>query len=275
MTPKQTALFWLDAGIATIPLYHMSKVPTVKWTEYKTRLPALPEIDLWYQEPRNIAVMTGWQRLCVLDFDVIENYSAFFCWQLEHNPKILNTYRTFTNRGVHIFFYLKEDVKLNCVQSALFEVKTCGKLVTIPPSIHSSGKPYHTMDDPGNIQTVSIQEILNYSPVCFQSLVYPTLKSKYAPTSLPTQQDSIVSEIKAKISLLSFFPVTQQLDNEKRFYRTHCPVHGHKDNFWLDTKLGICGCYAGCCPTMDVITLFSKMNNLDIKQSIQELRRML
>lgn len=276
-TVKDTALFWLDAGIATVPLVHRSKKPLVAWTPYKVRLPALAEIDMWYRQERNIAIVSGWMNLAILDFDNPEAYSAWYCWQLEFNPDIVDTYRVMSNRGIHVYYYLREPMRLNTIQSALFECKSSGQLCTIPPSIHESGKPYTSLDNPENIRTVKPDEILNYSPIAFQPLVYPTLKaSKYAPTSVSNteKQSDVISQIKSQIKIKSFFHVFDVLDNEGRFYKTHCPIHGRKNNFWIDTKTNMGGCYAGC-GTFDVIGLLAKMQNISMSEAVNILRRML
>jgi bifunctional DNA primase/polymerase-like protein/CHC2-type zinc finger protein len=277
MTPKQTALFWLSQGIATVPLCYRSKKPLVPWTEFKTRLPALAQIDMWYQSPRNIAIVSGWQGLAILDFDTPESYSAWYCWHLEHNQDVLNTYRVMSNRGIHVYYYLREPIRLNSIQSALFEVKGSGRLCTTPPSVHESGKRYTSFDNPENIRTVKPDEILNYSPVRFEPLSYPTLKvSKYAPSPINVNatQQSIVSQIKEKISILSFFPNATQIDNEGRFYRDNCPIHGKRNNFWLDKTQNICGCFAGC-GTFDVVSLTAKMQGISMSEAVNILRRML
>ena len=292
---KQTALFWLDAGIATVPLCYRSKFPAgqsliksglwqlkegeVKghWTPLKTKLPTKSQIEVWFEDGRyyNLALVTGWQNILVLDFDAPELYAAFYCWHLEHNPKILETYRVMSNRGVHIYYYLSEPVKLNTIQHSLFEVKANGKMATTPPSVHESGKPYTSLDNPENIRIVKPDEILNYSPVHFEPLVYPTLKrSRYAPTIL---NDNDVIPAILQIPILSFFNHAIPVDAEKRFYRTDCPFHGHKSNFWIDTKLNICGCFAGCIgrPSLDAIDFFTKLKDVSKRDAIIELRRML
>jgi hypothetical protein len=269
MTPIDTARFWLSQGVASVPLHFMSKVPAVKWTEFKSRLPNENLINLWYQEPRNIALVTGWQRLLALEFDVPEKFSAWYVWHLIHNPAILNTYRVLSNRGIHYYFYLKEDVKLVSIQHSLFEIKSGGKLITIPPSVHSSGKLYHSLDDPSNIRVVSIEEILNYSSITLTPRPFLPTRSKYAPANIPTNNP--IEAIKAGVSILSFFPVAQKIDD--RFYRCDCPFHGHKNNFWIDTQLNICGCFAGCIgwPSLDVIDFYARLNEFDIKQAVKEL----
>jgi hypothetical protein len=275
MSPKDAALFWLDQGIASVPLCYRSKKPLVQWTPYRTQLPTEAVIDLWYGDGRlkNIALITGWQNLVIIEFDVPENYAAWYIHNLTFNRDILDTYRVSSNRGIHVYYFLTEPVKLDSIQAALFEVKSSGKLVTTPPSVHESGRVYTSLDDPTNIKVVSPEDILNYSPLHFAPVVYPIgWGSKYAPTY--NSSTDLLPEI-LKIPILRFFDYFEKTDD--RFYKTHCPFHGHKNNFWIDTQLNICGCFAGCIgkPSLDVIDFYARLQNIDKKLAIQELKRLL
>ena len=270
MTPLDTSLFWLDQGIATVPLVYRSKKPLVPWTPFKTHLPSTEQIKLWYEDckSRNLALVTGWCNICVLDFDTPESYSAWYVWHLTHNPAILNTYRVLSNRGIHVYYYLAEPVKLVTLPGALFEIKGSGLLCTTPPSVHESGRAYTPLNDPTNIRVVTPEQILNYSPVVLEPLISPLQRrSKYAPIDVFT--DNPIEAIKAGVPILSFFPNAQKID--ERFYRYDCPFHGHKSNFWIDTQLNICGCFASCAPVMNVVQFYARLNEFDIKQSIKEL----
>jgi len=287
MTPIDAARFWLSQGVATVPLLYRSKWPSgsalirsglwqikegkIKghWTPLKTRLPSEAMIKLWFEDgkPYNLALVTGWMNLVVIEFDVPEKFSAWYVWHLIHNPAILNTYRVLSNRGIHYYFYLSEPCKLDTLQGSLFEIKGSGRLCTTPPSVHESGRAYTPLDNPENIRVVKPEEILNYSPVTFAPRPLLPTRSKYAPAEVFT--DNPIEAIKSGVSLLSFFPAAQKID--ERFYRCDCPFHGHKSNFWIDTQLNICGCYAFCVPVMNVVQFFSRLNDCDIKQSIKEL----
>lgn len=274
MLPKDAALFWLSQGVATVPLCYRSKKPLVPWTPYRTQLPTEAAIDLWYDDGRlkNIALVTGWQNLIVVEFDVPENYAIWYIYNFTFNRDILDTYRVSSNRGIHVYYYLTQPAKLDSIQAALFEIKSGGKLCTTPPSVHESGRQYTSLDDPTNIKVVNPEQILNYSPLHFEPVVYPLARSKYAPTV--NSANDLLPEI-LKISLLRFFSYAEKVDD--RFYRTHCPFHGHKDNFWIDTQLNICGCFAGCIgkPSLDVLDFYSKLQDIDKKLAIQELKRLL
>jgi hypothetical protein len=277
MCPKDTALFWLSQGIASVPLCYRSKRPLVQWTPYKTQLPTEVQISLWYDDnrPKNIALVTGWCGICVLDFDSVENWAAWYILQLEYQPEILDTYRVSSNRGVHVYYYLSEPAKLNSIQGALYEIKCSGKLVTTPPSVHESGRVYTSLDDPTNIKVVSPEQILNYSPLYLAPVVYPLAKqSKYAPTIQHNNSESIIEQVKNGLSILEFVPTAKPLDGEGRYYRGDCPIHGRHNNFWIDKKSNVGGCYAGC-GTFDVISLWAKLNNITNSESVQELRRLL
>lgn len=275
MSPKDTALFWLNQGVATVPLCYRSKKPLVQWTPYKTQLPTEAQIALWYDDnrPKNIALVSGWCGLTILDFDSVESWAMWHVLKLEHQPEILDTYRVSSNRGVHVYYYLSEPAKLNSIQSALYEVKCAGKLVTTPPSVHESGRVYTSKDDPNNIKRVTPEQILNYSPLYLAPVVYPLRRSKFAP-QVDYGSNDLLPEI-LKIPILQFFDGAEKMDD--RFYRTHCPFHGHKNNFWIDTQLNICGCYAGCIskPSYDVVDFFQQLQNIDKKSAIQELKRLL
>src|SRR3990172_5506678 len=260
MTPLNTSLFWLDQGIATVPLLYRSKWPDgsalirsglwqikegkIKghWTPLKSKLPSTEQISLWYEDgkPRNLALVTGWCNICVLDFDTPESYSAFYVWHLIHNREILNTYRVLSNRGIHVYYYLSEPVKLATLPGALFEIKSSGCLVTAPPSIHESGRAYTPLNDPTNIRVVTPEQILNYSPVVFKPVIF---HFKSLSNYLPAEGFFVIpiESIKAGVPILSFFPNAQKID--ERFYRYDCPFHGHKSNFWIDTQLNIFGCF--------------------------------
>lgn len=273
MTPRDTALFWLDQGVATVPLVSRSKKPVVKWTPFKERLPTVDLINSWYQEPHNIALVCGWQNLTIIEFDLPESFAMWYTWQLEHCPNVLDTYRVMSSRGLHYYYYLREPVKLTSIKDAPFEIKGAGRLCTTPPSVHESGHIYTGLDDPANIKVVKPEQILNYSPYYPRFIFIP--RPKYAPCSDTVLLESPIEVIKQNVSILSFFPAARKLDN--RFYLANCPLHGHKSNFWIDTQLQLCGCYTGCnCgKAMDVIKLFSLMHDCDIRTAIIELERML
>lgn len=283
---KETALYWLNSGIATCPLYYRSKIPhsqalirsgfvsngKATWQLLKTKLPSEKQIDLWFEgnQPANLAIICGWQNLVILDFDSPENYAAWFLWLSEHNPKILNTYKVQSSRGIHVYFFLTEAVRIKSIQGAPFEVKCAGKLCTIPPSVHESGRKYTGLDDPTRIRIVRPEEILNYFPIELMPppIVFPLAqRSKFAPvdTNLST-----IEQIKKQVSILKFIPDAKPVDSTQHYWRGNCPLHGKHGNFWVDKQLNIGGCWAGC-GNFDVISLWARLNNISTKEAIFDL----
>lgn len=260
----KTALFWLSQGIAVVPLYQKSKVPAVAWGQYREHLPTQDMAREWFSQPRNLALVTGWQNLCVLDFDTPEAYASFFVWHLERDSSILNTYRVQSNRGIHVYYYLSSPLEAKGLEGAAFEIKTAGRLVTASPSVHESGRRYTALDDPSNIRTVSPSQILNYSPV--------KLKSNYIYNITPSSLNPIttIDELKKSVSILNFFESPRQ--RQGQYYIANCPFHGHKNNFWIDAERNIGGCWAGC-GNFDVISLYARLNNVSNGEAIKLLRR--
>lgn len=260
----KTALFWLNQGIATIPLYPRSKIPAIAWGQYREHLPSEDMAKEWFSQPRNLALVTGWSHLCVLDFDSPESYAAFFVWHLEHDASILDTYRVQSNRGIHLYYYLDCPIPAHSLSGAPFEIKTAGRLVTAAPSIHQSGHKYTALDDPTNIRTVHPRQFLTYSPVTFQQ---PHVC--LTPSLLNPEYENL-DEIKQSISILKFFDAPRK--KSERFFIADCPFHGHKNNFWIDVQNNTGGCYAGC-GNFNVISLYARLNKISNGEAIKILRR--
>lgn len=260
----KTALQWHNQGISTIPTVYRSKKPVVKYKQYLNQLPTLLNLAKWFLgAQRNIALITT-EYLVVLDFDNPIEYGYWFCYQMKVNPDLINTYMVITSRGLHLYYWVDETFDkigssaytleaLNLISKNKsikglktpkvclpYEIKSHGSLVTIPPSIHQSGIPYRAINKIDDIKKVSnIQELLTFSYVKFKWAMPKRIDND--PWRLLQ-----VNEFKEKIDLLALFPDAIQTDEKGRYWKTDCPMHGHKDNFWLDVEWNICGCYAGC-----------------------------
>lgn len=231
-----TALQWYSQNIATVPLLYQSKKPVVKWKQYKKQLPTLKNLAEWYLGPqRNMAIITT-ENLVILDFDNPIEYGYWFCYQMANNPDLIDTYMVMTSRGFHLYYWIEkpfDKIKI----SEPFEVKSHGQLVTIPPSIHKSGIAYRPINSIDKIKKVnSIQQLLTFSYVKFER---PRIKLDNDPWRIYQMNEPV-----HWVDLLELFPDARQTDNH--YYLTDCPFHGHKSNFWLDTKINIAGCFAGC-----------------------------
>jgi hypothetical protein len=108
-TLQSSAQSWLDQGIACIPVAYRDKRPVVaSWREFQDRLPTLAEIARWFQSRlRNLAIITGWRGLTVLDFDQMPAYDL---WRLAY-PIAAASYSVATSRGIHVYLFIDETVQ--------------------------------------------------------------------------------------------------------------------------------------------------------------------
>jgi len=235
------ALSWHSRGIATIPIIYCSKKPIVKYKQYKDELPTVTNLVEWFCGSRcNMAILTT-ENLIILDFDNPIEYGYWFCYQMAINPKLIDTYMVMTSRGLHLYYWIEEPFdKINIKEP--YEIKSHGQLVTIPPSVHRSGIAYRPINSIDDIEKVNnIQELLTFSCVKFER---PKPKLINGNSSIWQIQEP--TERFERVDLLDLFPDARQTDDNGRFWITNCPMHGHKNNFWLDIEFDICGCYAGC-----------------------------
>lgn len=254
-----TALAWHTLGIATIPTVYRSKTPLIKWSRYKQSLPSIKRLSEWFCGDRsNLAIVTT-DNLAVLDFDNPIEYGYWFCYQMENDPSIIDTYMVMTSRGLHLYYWIDEPFEKIKIKEP-FEIKSHGQLITIPPSVHPTGIAYRPINSINDIKKVSnIQKLLTFSCVKFEK---PKLKLNNDPWAIcqPNGIDRFEKE-----DLLELFPDARQTDDN--YFVTNCPFHGHKNNFWLDIKKNIAGCYAGCTsPTGNSYFLASElMRMIEVK----------
>lgn len=232
-----TALFWHSQGLSVIPLVYRSKKPVVKWKRYQEQLPTVDQLVRWFTGPkRNLALITG-NHLAVLDFDNPQQYAEWYCWQIEYNPVVIDTYMVSSARGLHLYYWIQEDFEpVKAVEP--YEVKSHGRMINIPPSVHPTGIPYKAINSPDKIKKVSnVDQLLTFSPV---KLEMPRVILKDPWRLLNDDKRQLVE----RVDLLALFPNAKQTDDIH--WLTDCPFHGHKDNFMLNTEIGVGYCFAGC-----------------------------
>ena len=155
MNTLEVAQNWLHIGIATIPILARSKSPALdSWGEYQERLPTMFELTAWFGESGyNLAVVTGWQNLVIVDFDDMGAFSSWLAELTQSNAaRVLTTYRVSTARGMHLYFYVDEPTRAGKMPNV--DIKAAGGYALAPPSIHPSGALYVGTDRPENIQHV-------------------------------------------------------------------------------------------------------------------------
>ena len=146
---------YLDKNWCIIPVPYKSKRPAIKWAKYQTEHPTEDEAEEWFgnEHQTNVALVCGqisgngdnWH--VVLDVDSLEGYT-------ELKSKIEEKLHTdnlddFTpvvraNRGYHIHFLVKEDVKSYNFPN--LEIKSDGALALLPPSCNEHGRAYEWLN---------------------------------------------------------------------------------------------------------------------------------
>lgn len=256
-----SALAWLNLGVAVVPQKYGGKKPIAPWGVYRHRLPDEAELRQWFGNGRryNLAVVTGWRGLAALDFDNPQNY---YQWLMTMGRGIGQTYQVLSSKGMHVYYFIREKtsyVNLHAGRKespgrcalpdahgpSACEVKAGGVLITVPPSMHGSGRRYEVLSDKPILTVDSLADVLPASLVKFARPLACShndpwsLESEYTPPDLsrPALSES---------EILALFPNARPKNSERRFWEIDCPEHGHKANAWVDAKSGLRGCWAGC-----------------------------
>lgn len=276
-----SALHWLENEIAVIPVGWKSKRPLVEWSKYQSELPPLTHVTQWFsRKRRNLAIITGWQQLVVLDFDNMDAYKKWYTWAVtEDVAKMIAQYtlRVLTSRGVHVYVrVLNETVSTFKFNGG--DVKAAGGYVLVPPSVHPNGTLYRYTDPQAPILAANyLQDILAEkpleppeSPVQYKERV----ASPWAAVDRKSWIDDsggLVNRIKDKVSILELLPDAVK-SKRNGFYMACCPFHEDKHpSFWIDTSRGVCGCFTCQMKPMDVINLYARLNCVDNQSAIFEL----
>ena len=119
----------------------VGKFPLMPWKEFQERQPTEEEIRSWaaWWPNANLAVVTGKiSGVIVLDVD-----GQVGAQTLSGLPPIPETGRSSTGRGEHIWFKHPGGVISNLVGFLPgLDLRGDGGYVVVPPSVHSSGRPY-------------------------------------------------------------------------------------------------------------------------------------
>jgi hypothetical protein len=138
-------------------------------------------------------------------------------------------------RGIHCYYWLDNPLENPIRSQEPYEIKSHGRLINIPPSVHPCGTRYKAVNQPDKIRTVAdISELLTFSSVKFERPIVKNDDPWQISHSLPTE----------KIDLLELFPDARQTSDG--YYITDCPFHGHRNNFMLNVNDGVAYCHAGC-----------------------------
>jgi hypothetical protein len=281
MNILETAFNWLTKGIAVIPVRYMDKKPLIPWAQYQTVLPTVEELVCWFATDHvNLAVVTGWRGLVVLDFDSMDSWNIWKAWaryEAVAGYILDHTYKVMTARGVHVYVFLDQPVKMRPM--GFMDIKASGGYVLAPPSVHPTGVLYLAMDESAEICRCPSLECLVPAAWLEQPEAVVAVQVEHKAVDLWDKANNAaepvgisVEEIKQNVRIESFF--SHLYPSSKGYMLALCPLHDdHHPSMWVDTKNQICGCYAGCNggKSLDAIDLFARLHQLSNSEAIREL----
>lgn len=286
---------WIAAGFSVIPIGFRSKRPAfdaLKWAGYmmvdeegelrpawemfKFRAPTSRELELLFAGPRrNLAVVTGYRNLTIIDFDDLEVYGAWQQWAHGEGGVVrgiaASTFRVHTSRGVHVYLVTEEEVESYKLPG--IDVKARWGYCLVPPSIHPSGWQYKAE---GN-QIARVQRLTDILP--FEQ-PKPACIAMSAPASDPWEAASravecggegVVAAIKASMQAQDLVPIVRQ---DRGGAWALCPLHGDTNPSLRLYKDGGFKCF-GCGAHGDVIDLYAAMHRLTTREAIAVLAALL
>lgn len=272
MNTLATALMWRSLGIATIPILYRSKLPALDlWKPYQQRLPSEFELRAWFgRSGYNLAVITGWQGLVIVDWDDREKLKE---WRV--NTKVgrnLGTYQVSTPRGVHLYLYCHEITQ--CVKLDGADIKAGGGYCLAPPSVHPSGVPYYSNGLPtADIRYVS--SMARIFPEYQQAISKPVprppastldvLDAAWLPHTSTT-----IEEANAKLDwgqLLGPTRIYKPLSGGHR-HHYHCPFHEDRNPSLFVYPDGHWYCFGCNIGGRDKLDLYARLNGMTIKEAL-------
>ena len=280
---EETANYWLEKGVATLPIRWKSKVPEVKsWAEYTERLPTSTELEQWYINPwHNIAVITGWRNLCILDFDEMDRYNEWIDWAWNNSclawAVSQSTRICMSARGVHVYLYTREkgrNMKLNKL-----DVLCDRKYALTAPSIHPSGKSYSVMFDNTPCLIDSVVDVIPPAWIReaeeeHRALMEDDLLREIAEGQGARGQGEmgLVAKIKSAWRIEDFFP--ERNPSGGGWYSVRCPLHDdRRPSAGVNVDQQIFTCFQHCYGSrpLDVIGLYAKMHGISNSEAIRKM----
>lgn len=293
MTPCDTAQYFYQLGISTIPCWTRSKRPAIDhWQPYQTTLPSPSSILSWYSQERNIGVICGGAtHLTVLDFDTQEGYRKWRRWATAQGGLARQvahwSYQVRTSRGVHVYVRLARSER--CRHLPGIDIKAQGGYVIGEGSIHESGAIYTRLTPAMTLMRVEALSDVLPTVLLLQAPDLPSMVTSSArlicsaqfiddPWTLASTPPllsgtGVLERIKRQFNVGDFFPQNQATSRDGRWRMTQCPFHDDAHpSFWLDTERNLCGCFSGCTPKpLDVIDLYGWLYGLSNQAAIREL----
>ncbi len=280
---EATAKYWLDKGVATLPIGYKSKRPEVRsWTEYTERLPETTEIERWYITPyHNIAVLTGWENLCILDFDEFARYEEWLDWAWENSALVYAVSQTtricMSARGVHVYLYTRERAKNYKLEK--LDVLCDRKYALTAPSIHPSGAAYTVLQDLTPARIDCVEEMLPREWVeTAEEKLMRQAAEQATGDGMYAQYDgeSVIRKIKAHWRIEDFFP--SSIPSGSGWSRVRCPLHDDRNpSAGINVDQQIFTCFTHCYgpKPLDVIGLYARIHGLSNADAIREMAKVI
>ncbi len=143
----RAALGYLARGWSVVPVAERGKRPMVRWQTFEHRHPTEAEVRSWFERwpSSNIAVVTGTiSGIVVLDVDTQHGGEESLNQLALRNAGMPLTVEAATGGGGrHVYFKHPGFAVGNRAGLAPgIDLRGDGGVIIVPPSIHSSGKPY-------------------------------------------------------------------------------------------------------------------------------------
>ena len=175
MTVLDFAKDYMDHGYWVIPTIRADKKPAIPWKTYQTEKPTYDDLECWFSEDRNIAVICGaGSGVVVIDADDkdAERWVRESC--------LPTPFRVRTRKGCHYYYrhpgaYVQSKARV--IPGIAVDVRGDGGLATGLGSIHETGHIY-CLD--GNCDMVSVRDLPVFDPGWFPRPVVAVQREKIA-----------------------------------------------------------------------------------------------
>lgn len=279
------AMLWRSMGVSAFPIGFCSKRPLVKWSAYREACPKPIELKRFFTSQKtNIGVICGGNGgLVVVDFDTEDGYKQFIT-DIPKSIKSLfeKTYRVKTPRGAHVYFRSPGVPSSKDIERKI-DIKAEGGYVVAPFSIHPSGINYFDMLELNKKSILTIEKgIIKYlfnQKAKINKFDWDSVEMDVSDKTF-LDENADIDDIRRRVSILRLAMDYTVMFHKSghEFYMGKCPLPSHDDHdpsFWVNTRLGICGCFGGCElseKSTDVIGLYAKINGLSYGEAIKRMK---
>jgi hypothetical protein len=260
---------------------------------YKTTLPTRAELRAWFpSDLHNYAVILGWQRLAVLDFDDMQSWYDWNLWRIETESAraVDSAFCVKTNRGVHMYFALLQDEYLGFdihnMRMPGIDFKVHGQVIG-PFSTHPTGCKYQAINDfclpvvekiedimPAELLALAIHENNELTPIQpFEPVVVSEQTDLWSLADRAAEETNLpaMERISRRFRIEQFF--SQREKTGANWYAVKCPFH-QDDNpsAWINVFTQLFGCHSCNMRPMSVIGLYSALyTGGDVKEAVKRM----